>query len=70
MKKVTLHSMHLYKVTYTAEEKESGACCHKGVEGCCCKTGYKYEDMCADCRDGRRLGDVYSCCVCPPKGGK
>ena len=46
--------------------KANGDNCRKGVPGCCCKTGFAYEDMCPNCRDEPNR-DIYSCCVCDPK---
>jgi hypothetical protein len=40
--------------------------CRKCVPDCKCAVGFPYEEQCVECRDGRKPGDVFSHCVCPP----
>lgn len=40
--------------------------CRRGIPGCFCVTGYRYKEMCSDCRDAAQR-DRYSYCVCETK---
>jgi hypothetical protein len=39
--------------------------CRKEVPECFCATGFRYEEMCPDCRD-EPIRDIFSRCVCAP----
>lgn len=51
---------------FDKEKFDRGDYCQKQSPGCCCKTGWRYEDLCPDCRDKRDPGKQTSYCECPP----